>query len=103
MSRRRSRHLQSDVTAGEEKKVCQNDLAASVVKAISSAAGGCEQVISDQLKEIASFEVTIRSIQITSPGRAARAMVKSKYSGKDKVTTISLAKEGAKWKIAKLS
>ena len=31
------------------------------------------------------------------------AKVKSKYSGKNKISTISLVKEGGKWKIAKVS
>jgi len=97
------KNLQSDVTAGEEKKVCQNDLASSVVKSLSSAPGGCQRAIKDQLAEIASFEVNIQSIQVTSPAKSATARVKSKYSGKNRISTISLVKEGAKWKIAKLS
>jgi hypothetical protein len=97
------KNLQSDVTAGEEKKVCQNDLASSVVKSLSSAKGGCQRAIKDQLAEIASFEVNIQSIQVTSPAKSATARVKSKYSGKNRISTISLVKEGAKWKIAKLS
>jgi hypothetical protein len=97
------KNLQSDVTAGEEKKVCQNDLASSVVKSLSSAKGGCQRAIKDQLAEIASFEVNIQSIQVTSPAKSATARVKSKYSGKNRISTLSLVKEGAKWKIAKLS
>jgi hypothetical protein len=97
------KNLQADVTAGEQKKVCQNDLAGSVVKGLSSATGGCAQVIKDQLKEIASFEVTVQSIQITSAGHAASARVKSKYSGKNKISTIALVKEAGKWKIASVS
>jgi hypothetical protein len=97
------KNLQSDVTAGEEKKVCHNDLASSVVKSLSSAKGGCQQAIKDQLAEIASFEVSIQSIQVTSPAKSAMARVKSKYAGKNRVSTITLVKEGAKWKIAKLS
>jgi hypothetical protein len=95
--------LQSDVTAGDEKKVCEKDLAGSVVKGLSSTTGGCQTAIKDQLKEIASFEVDVQSIQITSAGHAAAAKVKSKYSGKNKISTISLVKEGGKWKVAKFS
>lgn len=97
------KNLQSDVTAGEEKKVCQNDLASSVVKSLSTTKGGCQQVIKNQLAEIASFEVSIRSIQVTSPAKSAMARVTSKYSGKNRISTISLVKEAGKWKIAKLS
>jgi copper chaperone CopZ len=97
------KNLQSDVTASEEKKVCDNDLAASVVKGLSSSSGGCQKAIKDQLTEIASFEATIESIQITSPGKTATAKVKSKYSGKNRVSSILLVKESGKWKIAKFS
>jgi copper chaperone CopZ len=94
---------QSDVTAGDEKKVCNNDLAASVLKSLSSTRGGCQKVIKDQLKEVASFELAVQSIQITSAGHAATAKVKSKYSGKQKISSILLVKEAGKWKIAKFS
>lgn len=97
------KNLQTDVTAGEQKKICQKDLAGSVVRSLSSAPGGCQKAIRDQLKEIASFEVKVNSIQITNAGHAAIAKVKSKYSGRNKASTISLVKEAGKWKIAKVS
>jgi hypothetical protein len=97
------KNLQSDATAGEQKKVCNNDLAGSVVKSLSSATGGCQQVIKEQLKEIASLEVTVESIQITSAGHTATAKAKSKFAGKNKVSTISLVKEAGKWKVAMVS
>ncbi|MEA2141495.1 MAG: putative lumazine-binding [Solirubrobacteraceae bacterium] len=95
--------FQSDVTAGDEKKVCDNDLAGPVVKSLGSTPGGCQKVIKDQLKEIASFQVDVQSIQITSAAHAATARVKSKYSGKNKISSIQLVKEAGKWKIAKFS
>jgi copper chaperone CopZ len=97
------KNLQADVTAGEEKKVCDNDLAASVVNGLKSTTGGCQQVIKNQLKEIASFEVDVQSIQVNGAAKTATAKVKSKYSGKSRISTISLVKEASKWKIAKLS
>jgi copper chaperone CopZ len=97
------KNFQSDATAGEQKKLCDNDLAAPVVKSLSSAPGGCQQVIKDQLKEIASFEVGVQSIQITSAGHAATVKVKSKYSGRSKISTILLVDEAGKWKIAKFA
>lgn len=97
------KNLQSDVTAGDQTKVCQNDLASSVVKSLSSASGGCQQALKDQLAEIASFEVNVNSIQITSAGHTALAHVKSKYAGKNRASTISLVKEGGKWKVAAVS
>jgi hypothetical protein len=98
------KNLQSDVTAGEEKKICQKDLASTVVKGLSSAKGGCQQAIKDQLAEIDSFEVTIDSVQLggTSAARTATARVKSVYSGKKRTSTVSLVKESGKWKVSSL-
>lgn len=90
--------LQSDVTTGESKKVCQKDLASAVVKRLQSAPGGCQGTIKEQLAEIGSVELTVESVQVS--GTTATARVKSVYSGKKRTSTISLVKEGARWKIA---
>jgi hypothetical protein len=94
------KNLQSDVTAGEQKKVCQNDLAHAVVAKLDSSHGGCQQAIKDQLAEIGDFEVTIHSISVA--GATATARVTSKYSGKSHSSTLSLLKEGGKWKVSAL-
>jgi hypothetical protein len=98
------KNLQSDVTAGEEKKICNNDLASTVVKSLSSTRGGCRQAIKDQLAEIDSFEVTIDSVQLggTSAARTATARVKSVHSGKKRTSSVLLVKEGGKWKVSAL-
>jgi hypothetical protein len=94
------KNLQTDVTAGDEKKVCQNDLAKALVTKLDAAEGGCEKAIKNQLTEVDSFEVTVESVQAS--GGKATAHVKSIYSGKGKPGTLSLLKEGSKWKISKL-
>ncbi len=90
--------LQSNATAGEPKKICHDDLASSVVKRLESASGGCQEAIKKQLAEILSVELTVESVQVS--GTSATARVKSVYSGKKKISTISLVKEGSKWKIS---
>jgi hypothetical protein len=92
--------LQSDVTAGDEKKICQNDLAKALVTKLDATGGGCEKAIKGQLTEVDSFEVTVEAMQVT--GATATAHVKSIYSGKSRKGTLSLVKEGAKWKISSL-
>jgi hypothetical protein len=94
-------NLQSDVRAGEQTKVCENDLAAPVVARLSTAPGGCKQAIKGQLSEIDNFDVTVESVQITSTGskRTATARVKSTYNGKKVLRTASLVFENGKWKI----
>jgi copper chaperone CopZ len=95
------KNLQSDVTAGDQKKVCQNDLAKALVTKLSATSGGCEKAVEDQLTEIDSFEVTVEAVQVSAGTATAR--VKSIYSGKNRLRTLSLVKEGAKWKISALS
>lgn len=95
--------LQSDVTAGDQKKVCQNDLAQSLVTKLNTASGGCQQALKDQLAEIDSLELNIDTVQVTSAGHTASAVVTSVYSGKKRKSTISLVKETGKWKISALS
>jgi hypothetical protein len=94
-------NLQADARAGDQKKVCENDLAGPVLKRLSTAPGGCKQAIKVQLAEADNFDVTVESVQITGTGskRTATARVKSVYNGKSRVRTVSLLDEGGKWKI----
>jgi hypothetical protein len=93
------KNLQTDVTAGDEKKICKNDLAKPLVSKLD-ASGGCEKAIKGQLTEVDSFEVTVEAMQVS--GSTATAHVKSIYSGKGRKGTLSLAKEADKWKISAL-
>ena len=92
-------NLQSDITSGEQKKVCENDLAAAVVTRL----GGqkrCESAVKDQVAEIDNTELEVRSVKVS--GATASASVKSTYQGKKQLRNVSLAKEGGKWKIASI-
>jgi len=93
-------NFQSDASGGDEKKVCTSDLAAALVARLNSASGGCRQVIKNQLAEVESFDLTVDSVQVTVPGHAASARVSSIEAGKTRPSTLSLVKEGAKWKLA---
>jgi hypothetical protein len=90
-------NLQSDATAGDQKKLCENDLAAALTARLRNA-GGCQAVLKKQLHEIDSLNMTIESIAIGGTGATAR--VKSTYSGKGRITTLTLVKEGSRWKIS---
>jgi copper chaperone CopZ len=85
------------VTGREQKKLCRNDLAA-VVGARLQSAGGCEAVVKKQLPQLDSLNLTIESISVN--GATATAKVKSTYSGKNRITTVALVKEGPRWKIS---
>ncbi len=94
------KNLQSDVTAGDQKKICQNDLAKALVTKLNATGGGCEKAIKGQLTEVDSFEVTVEAMQAS--GTTATAHVKSIYSGKNRKGTLTLVKEAGKWKISSL-
>ncbi len=92
-------NLQADATAGEQKKICANDLAAATVAKLGGAKG-CETAVKSQLKEVDSLEVTVQTVQLAKGEAAASARVKSIHQGKSRLSTISLVKEGGKWKIS---
>jgi hypothetical protein len=93
--------LQSNVTAGEEKKICEDDLSSAVVKRLAGASGGCQEAVKKQLAEISAVELSVESVQAS--GTSATARVKSIYSGKKAISTMTLVKEGKKWKISAFS
>ena len=92
-------NLQADATAAEQKKICANDLAAAVVTRLGGTKR-CEAAIKSQLAEVDNLETTIKSVDVTSIGKAASAQVKSIHEGKTATSTVSLVKEGGKWKIS---
>jgi copper chaperone CopZ len=92
-------NLQADITAGEQKKVCANDLAGAVVTRLGGTKG-CESTIKNQIGEIDNTELQVESVKVS--GERATAGVKSVYQGKKRLKTVALVKEGGKWKIASL-
>jgi hypothetical protein len=90
-------NFQSDSTAGDQKKLCENDLTATLTARLRSA-GGCQSVLKSQLHEIDALSMTIESIAVN--GTTATARVKSTYSGKSRLSTLTLAKEGSHWKVS---
>jgi hypothetical protein len=93
-------NFESDVTAGEEKKICSGDLASTLVTSLDRTSGGCQQAVKNQIAEVDNFEVTIESIQIS--GTTATAQVLSVQSGKKRPVTLTLTKQSGKWKISGL-
>jgi hypothetical protein len=94
-------NLQADATASEQSKVCDRDLAAGVVSRLGGSKG-CQQAIKTQLTEIDNLELSVRSVRVNAPAGTATAIVKSTVSGKKVENTVSLVKEGGKWKVAGL-
>jgi hypothetical protein len=90
-------NFQSDASARDQKKLCENDLASSIKQRLQSS-GGCQAVFKKQLVEVDSPNLTVESVAVK--GTSASARVKSMFSGKNRITTVSLVKEGVHWKIA---
>jgi hypothetical protein len=88
-------NLQSNATAGEERKICAEDLATPIVTRLGGTKS-CETAIKNQLTEVDSFEVTVESVKVE--GTKATANVRSIKSGKTWLGTLELVKEGGKWK-----
>ncbi|MGH2832379.1 MAG: nuclear transport factor 2 family protein [Solirubrobacteraceae bacterium] len=91
-------NFQNDVSTANKGNICQKDLASALTARLNSASGGCQEVIKNQLGQIDTFSLNINSI--TVKGSSAQAQVKSTYSGKTRVSTLTLVKEGGKWKVS---
>jgi hypothetical protein len=89
--------FQTDVTAGEDKKLCSQDLAAAVSTRLQAAGGSCSQALKNQLGAIDNYELAVESIAVH--GTSATARVKSTWSGKQRTTTMGLVKEDGVWRI----
>jgi hypothetical protein len=94
-------NLQSDVTAGEQGKLCTRDLAAALVQRLGGRTA-CEAGVKEQLAEIDNLETTVQSVTIAHDKRTATAVVKSVYSGKSRRVTLRLIKEPGGWRVAGL-
>lgn len=90
--------FQADVVAREQKKLCQRDLSAPVTTRLTKAGGSCQAALEKQLMQIDATNLTIQAISIG--GRSATARVKGTYSGKSRESTLTLVKEGNRWRIS---
>jgi hypothetical protein len=96
-------NFQSDAETNAPSKVCENDLAPSVVQALSTGGHTCAGVISEQLKVVDSFDLALVAHSIKVNGDTATAEVEDTQSGKTThIDTITLVKSGSTWKISKL-
>jgi Putative lumazine-binding len=93
--------FQTDATASDEQKVCENDLAAAVKARLKTAGSDCQSALKHQLSQIDTLELTIKSIAVK--GNTALARVKSTWSGKSRESTLALVREGSAWRISGLS
>jgi hypothetical protein len=94
--------LQTAGKRGDGARICRDLLAASVVRAIRQAGSkSCAARLEDSLEDADTFELTVKSVNVK--GRTATATVASDDGNeKDRLDTMTLAKEGKRWKITAL-
>jgi hypothetical protein len=91
-------NFQTDVSAREQKKLCERDLAAAVTGRLTRSGGSCQAALKNQLLQIDATSLTIEAIAVN--GKKATARVKSTYSGKTAISALTLVNEGGHWKIS---
>ncbi len=91
----------SDAQSRNTTKLCESDLAGTLVAQLEAGGAKCKDVMTHQLPEVDDFTLTIESINID--GKMATARVKDVNSGKDHFDTLKLVKDGGEWKISGLA
>jgi hypothetical protein len=95
--------LQKDAQNRDQNKICKNDLASTVVARLRAAGASCPSAINNQLKEVDNFDLSLASAgAITISGSSATARVKTTSANKTRFETLTLVKEGTRWKVAGL-
>jgi outer membrane lipoprotein-sorting protein len=89
---------QADIVATDEQKLCSEDLSRAVRAQLSAGGSSCKQALKRQLSSIDDYEVTVAKVAVS--GATATAIVKSAWSGKSRLATLELVKEGGGWRIA---
>jgi hypothetical protein len=96
-------NLQSDAQSRSNQKVCDNDLASTLVAELRASGRGCASVLSDQLNEVDNFDLSLDGANaIAVSGSTATARVKSTSANKTRIDTLKLVKEGTRWKVSGL-
>ena len=94
-------NFQSDAETNSTSKLCNNDLAPSVVQRLSRSGHTCSNVLTSQLKVVDSFNLSLANSSIKVDGNTATAVVEDTRSGRTThLDTIMLVKSGSTWKIS---
>jgi len=86
----------SDASSDNPTDLCTNVLASSVVDKLNRS-GGCKTDITNQLKTIDDFSLTVKTVNVK--GATATAAVQTVQNGKKVIGTMSLVRESGVWKV----
>jgi hypothetical protein len=90
--------LQSDVTAANEQKICDEDFSRAARGRLSTTGSTCKQALKHQLGSIDGYELTVEKVAVN--GDTATAGVQSMWAGKPRLATLTLVKEGGGWRVS---
>jgi hypothetical protein len=89
--------LQSDVSALNEQKICEQDFSLAARTRLTTAGNTCKQALKRQLGTIDAYELTVEKIAVS--GATATAHVRSTWAGKLSSNRLKLVKEGGSWRV----
>lgn len=89
--------LQSDVSALNEQKICEQDFSRAARTRLSTGGDTCKQALKRQLGTIDAYELTVEKIAVS--GATATAHVRSTWAGKLSSSGLKLVKEGGSWRV----
>ena len=91
--------LVSAAKKSDEAKICRDLLAPSLIETLRSASStSCDTAINDAIKDADTFDMTVKSVNVT--GTTASAVVDSK--NKSANDTLKFEQVGGRWKISDL-
>jgi len=90
--------FQKQAAEGNQKKVCEEDLASTLRQDIGKAGRSCEEAVREQLKAVEEIALTVKSVTVA--GAAATARVESTYWGSQCANDLYLVREGKAWRIS---
>jgi putative lumazine-binding protein len=89
--------LQSDVSALNEQKICEQDFSRAARARLSTGGNTCKQALKRQLGTIDAYELTVEKIAVS--GATATAHVRSTWAGKLSGNGLKLVKEDGGWRV----
>ena len=92
--------LQDAAAGGDEDRICRELLAAALAERLGGTGKQCERTVRDALENTDTTDLSVRSVRVS--GTTATARVKAERGDADRVTTVGLVKEGARWRISRL-
>jgi Putative lumazine-binding len=89
--------LESAAKNSDEAKICRDLLAPSLIDTLRAAnKTSCDTAINDAIKDADTFDMTVKSVNVT--GNTATAVVDSKHKSAN--DTFKLENVGGRWKIS---